>query len=54
MYDIQSIADILSGLSDQELKQLSTVLVDHPNNINKIGLTSDGDPVPPDPTHPHT
>lgn len=49
---LEEQAEKLVGLSEGELQKLAAILLHKHGGV--VGLTdSSGDPVPPDPTHPH-
>lgn len=52
MDNLQELAESLVSLSAEDLGKLADYLQSHEGNTNKVGLTTDGDPVPPNPTHP--
>lgn len=52
MGKLKDLADSLVTLTKEELAKLATLLHHHDSNTEKVGIMSDGDPVPPNPTHP--
>lgn len=52
MDKLKDLAESLIMLTKEELAKLATLLHHHPENGSKIGIMADGDPVPPNPTHP--
>lgn len=52
MEKLEQLGEDLANLSEDELQKLAAILLH--NHGGAVGLTdSTGDPVPPDPTHPH-
>jgi hypothetical protein len=49
--ELKEVAEKLASYGEAELQKLSAILLHDCQSL--VGLTADGDPVPPDPTHPH-